>query len=40
MLVGLGVSALIVAAPAAFLALKITGAAYLAWLAGVLGDQA
>jgi threonine/homoserine/homoserine lactone efflux protein len=33
MLVALGLSALIVAAPAAFLALKITGAAYLAWLA-------
>ncbi len=31
--VALGLSALIVAAPAAFLALKVTGAAYLAWLA-------
>ncbi len=32
-LVALGVSALIVAAPTAFLVLKIAGAAYLAWLA-------
>ena len=32
-LVALGLSALIVAAPAAFLALKMAGAAYLAWLA-------
>ena len=33
MLVALGLSALIVAAPTAFLALKIVGALYLAWLA-------
>ena len=33
MLVALGLSALIVAAPAAFLAVKVAGAAYLAWLA-------
>jgi threonine/homoserine/homoserine lactone efflux protein len=33
MAVALGLSALIVAAPAAFLALKIAGAVYLAWLA-------
>jgi threonine/homoserine/homoserine lactone efflux protein len=32
-LVALGLSALIVAAPAAFFALKVAGAAYLAWLA-------
>ena len=33
MLVALGLSALIVAAPTAFLALKVAGALYLAWLA-------
>jgi threonine/homoserine/homoserine lactone efflux protein len=33
MLVALGLSALIVAAPAAFLTLKVAGALYLAWLA-------
>ena len=33
MLVAVGLSALIVAAPAAFLALKLAGALYLAWLA-------
>jgi threonine/homoserine/homoserine lactone efflux protein len=33
MLVAFGLSALIVAAPAAFLALKVAGALYLAWLA-------
>lgn len=33
MLVALGLSALIVAAPTAFLALKVAGAVYLAWLA-------
>jgi threonine/homoserine/homoserine lactone efflux protein len=33
MLVALGLSALLVAAPSMFLALKIAGAAYLAWLA-------
>ena len=33
MLVALGLSALIVAAPTAFLALKVVGALYLAWLA-------
>ncbi len=33
MLVAFGLSALVVAAPAAFLALKIAGAVYLAWLA-------
>ena len=33
MLVALGLSALIVAAPAAFLALKVAGAGYLLWLA-------
>ena len=33
MLVALGLSALLVAAPAAFMALKIVGAAYLVWLA-------
>ncbi len=32
-LVAVGLSALIVAAPAAFLALKLAGALYLAWLA-------